>query len=400
MTKNFALRKPKVSEVLLLAVLVGLVAYAYAPKSALSSPDPLARKVDLLRSGSAAQRAAAATDLARAPAGDSPTTIPALVQALTDLAPEVRLAAAGALHSVPPGDPTTGDAVAGLIRALKDTDARVRAIAAGVLSLLKPDPNLAIPALAAAANGEGAPPTAVSSSSGSSTSAATAEESIARSQEDHARASAVAALAAVGPRDHRVLESVAKLATDQVSEVRMVVARVLGEIGTGNPQALGALLKLTADPDLYIQAQAVLSLGSFPSDYLSTCPVFYRSYLSKARQLQEGAEISLDKILKTKAFDAAAARQSKDAALRFAAIYGLKPSSDARFQDLVHALADPDPGVRIMAATRLSEVPRDKAPAALEALKSLSKDPSPDVVTQVHLSQSLLIPRPARSTGR
>jgi HEAT repeat protein len=400
MTTKFALRLPKFSELALLAVLAGLLGYAYAPRSALSSPDPLARNLELLRSGSAAQRAAAATDLARAGASNSAKTVPALVQAMTDSAAEVRLAAAGALHSVPPGDPSTADAVAGLVGSLKDTDARVRAMAAGVLSLLKPDPNLAIPALAAAANGESAPPASASSPSGLWASKTAADRSIARSQEDHARASAVSALAAVGPHDPRVLESIAKLATDQVAEVRMVVARVLGEIGAGNPQALAALLKLTADRDLYIQAQAVLSLGSFPGDYLTTCPVFYRSYLSKERPLQEGAELSLEKVLKSKSWDAKAARESKDAALRFAAIYGMKAESDTTFHDLVNALADQDSGVRIIAAMRLAAVPARLHDSALQALASLSKDTNPDVINQMHLSQHRLSPRPAKLTGK
>ena len=122
------------------------------------------------------------------------------------------------------------------------------------------------------------------------------------------------------------------LADDAVPEVRMVVARVLGEIGPETAGAFAAERKLTSDPDLYIQARAITALGNFPGDHVASCPLLYRAYLSKQRPLQEGAELSLEKIIKSKQFNASAARQGKDAALRFAATFGLNPNSDAGFQ--------------------------------------------------------------------
>ena len=126
------------------------------------------------------------------------------------------------------------------------------------------------------------------------------------------------------------MKTLLDLAQDDVPEVRMVVARVLGEIGEKSPEALAALLKLAADPDLYIQARAITALGSFPKDYVASCPVLCRAYLSKQRPLQEGAELSLQKITRSPAFDATAARESKDASLRFAAVFALDADSDER----------------------------------------------------------------------
>ena len=127
-----------------------------------------------------------------------------------------------------------------------------------------------------------------------------AENSIARSQEDHARASAVAALGVIGAHDPHVLETLVSLSGDQAPEVRMVVARTLGELGGGNPQALAAL----SSSWLQIRISTSRRKPSCPwaiSPAITSrsCPILYRAYLSKERPLQEGAELSLEKILKS-----------------------------------------------------------------------------------------------------
>ena len=190
------------------------------------------------------------------------------------------------------------------------------------------------------------------------------------------------------------------LADDAVPEVRMVVARALEEIGPEAAGAFAAECKLTSDPDLYIQARAITALGNFPGDHVASCPLLYRAYLSKQRPLQEGAELSLEKIIKSKQFNASAARQSKDAALRFAATFGLNPNSDAGLQALVQTLKDEDPGVRIMAATTLARVSSSRTEVAFKALESLADDKDADVRSQMHHSLAGLTPRPSRSSGQ
>ena len=163
--------------------------------------------------------------------------VPALTQALQDNDPGVRLAAVNALHVVTPDDPQAREAAAALLATLRDADPRVRAQAAGILSTLKPDPKLALPQLITAALPEADAPVASSPPAAAATGSVTARDLIDRSQRDHARASAVAALGVVGAHDPEVQKTLVALADDAAPEVRMVVARVLGEIG---PEAAGA----------------------------------------------------------------------------------------------------------------------------------------------------------------
>jgi HEAT repeat protein len=221
----------------------------------------------------------------------------------------------------------------------------------------------------------------------------TAKNSIDRNLRDHARASAVAALAAIGGSESEAQKTLVSLAEDPVPEVRMAVARAIGELDPGTPGALAAELKLASDSDMYIRARAVTALGNFPQDYQRTCPVLYRAYQSGQRPLQEGAELSLEKIVKSGKFAAQAARHSSDPALRFAAVFGLNPSSDHGLKAILQALKDEDPGVRLLAVTRLGKAPASHAKLALESLESLANDKDGDVRNQVRFAQKSLAPR-------
>jgi HEAT repeat protein len=384
---------------LLALLLAVLLAYTYIPVSRRNTADPLDQQLVALRSGSAAERSAAANQVARLGGKDASRVVPALSEALRDRDPDVRLAAVSALHVVPIDDPQAGEAVAGLIGSLRDADPRVRAQAAGILSTLKPNPKLALPALIAAALAENEMSAASSTSGVATTGPDSARTVIDRGQKDHARASAVAALGVLGGHDADVQHTLVELANDRAPEVRTLVARVLGQIGPEAAGAFSSVCKLTSDADLYIQAQAVIALGSFPADYIAACPILYRSYLSKHRPVQEGAELSLEKITKSKQFNASTAEQSQDAALRFTAAFALDPNSDSGFRTLEKALKDEDPGVRIMAATKLAKVSSSRTNLASKALQSLANDKDAEVRGQMQRSLASLSPRPPRSSS-
>ena len=296
----------------LLLILAGLLAYIYVPISPRHIADPLRQQLDALRTGSATQRSAAATEVARLAGKDASGVVPALAQALQDSDPEVRLAAVSAMHVASNDGSQARDAATALIGTLRDADPRVRAQAAGILSILKPDPKLALPPLIAAAQPERDSPAANRSPpAGAAPAPVPALALINRNQNDHARSSAVAALGVLGARDPEVQRTLVALADDPAPEVRMVVARVLGELGPDAAGAFASLCKLTSDPDLYIQAGAITALGNFPAEYVAASPLLYRAYLSKQRPLQEGAELSLAKIIKSKQFNASTAAQSR-----------------------------------------------------------------------------------------
>jgi HEAT repeat protein len=399
MVAKVAGRGPVLRIVLLVIVLAGLLAYSYLPIPAPQAADSIEQQLNLLRTGGAQDRSDAATKLASTVNKDAARIVPLLTAALKDGDAQVRYSAVGALHALDPKDPQAGPAIEALLPALRDADARVRALAAGILSTLKPDPKQALPELIAAARPVGGALPPASAPSGPSTGPIRARESIDRNQSDHARASAVAAIGVIGANEPLARKTLLDLARDDVPEVRMVVARVLGETGQNDPEALDALLKLAADTDLYIQARAITALGSFPKNYVASCPVLYRAYLSKQRPLQEGADLSLQKITRSTAFDATAARASKDASLRFAAVFSLDADSEGGLQSLGDALKDDDAGVRLMAATRLGKVNSKRAHAALAALKRLSDDKDEDVRDQMHRSVSMITARDRNKVG-
>jgi HEAT repeat protein len=377
-------------ELLLLAALAAILGYLLIPTRSARSSDPTGRHLDTLRTGSIDEREAAATALARLASTDAARIIPALIQAATDRDARVRNAAVDALHVVDPKDPSANGAIDALITALADPDARVRATAAGVLSTVRPAPKSAIPALVEAANSR--TPTRNGEPAPGSTAAGpmSAQQSIERSQRDHARASAVAALGVIGKDDAQAQQALVSLAGDDTPEVRMVVARTLGELDAATPGALEAELKLAADPDVYIQARAVTALGHFPGHDITTCPILYRAYRSKLRPLQEGAELALQKIVASATFDALRAWRSKDPSVRFAAVFGQDPGSEQGLQALLKALKDDDPGVRVLAVTRLGCAPPKSASLALKALESLADDPDADVQIQLSFARKSL----------
>src|SRR5262249_10958327 len=120
------------------------------------------------------------------------------------------------------------------------------------------------------------------------------------------------------------------------------------------------------------------------------CPTLYRAYRSKLRPLQEGAELSLEKIVASAEFDAKAALKSEEAALRFAAVFGLSPQSEEGLHALSMALKDKDAGVRLMAVTRLGSAPARFADTASKAVESIANDGDSDVRNQLGYSERLL----------
>jgi HEAT repeat protein len=385
-------------ELLLLAALGGVLVYALVPIRSGQASDPVGEHLAMLRKGtSAAERSHAATALARMAEKNADRIIPELIQATADREAPVRQAAVDALHVVRADQPWAAEAIGSVTAALQDSDPQVRATAAGVLSTFKPPPLLAIPGLIEAATSGVDASAAIALPSPPIAGRLAAQNSIDRNRQDHARASAVAALAVIGRDDAEAQKLLVRLAGDPVPEVRMVVARALGDLGPKIPGAFAALVKLTADSDMYIQARAVTALGSFRQDYVTSCPILYRAYRSKQRPLQEGAELSLAEIVKSPAFDAKAAWQSKDPSLRFAAVFGLDPGSKEGMPAILQALKDEDSGVRLLAVTRMCSASAARAEAALKAIEPLANDTDADVRNQVRYSQRLLAPKLTRA---
>jgi HEAT repeat protein len=386
-----AIRRLRIRELLLLAGLAGLLAYVYVPFPKGHSGDDVGDQLRVLQRGSPGDRRSAAMELARMADKDPARIVPALIQAVGDQDAGVRYSAIGALHVITPDNPMSEKAIGALVPALRDSDPRVRAMAAGILSTFKPPPKAAIAELIAAARLESPAPASATAASGSPAGPGIAEDSIVRSQRHYARASAITALGEIGHDDAEVEQVLVSLAADPVVEVRAAVAQTLGKTGSQRPTAFATEEKLAGDADVFVQEQAITALGSFPKNYVAACPLLYRAYLSKQRPLVDGSRFALGKITKSTSFDAAEARQSKEAPLRFAAAFGLNPDSDEGLALLTSALLDQDPGVRIMAATKLGTASSKKA-AALRALQAQSGEKDPGVHESILRSINMLKP--------
>lgn len=398
MAPKLVIRRLRVREFVLAVALAGLLAYAYIPVTGGRRPDAVADQPRGLRAGRPLDRVNAVADLARGAGKDLTKIIPALIQALGDPDAQVRQTAVGALHALEPGDPMVEQVTGPLIQALGDSDHQVRATAAGMLSKLKPRPKETIPALVAAAKLENPAPPHAASALDETASLSPVEKSIERSQRHHARASAVSALGAIAPNDPDVEQVLISLAADPAIEVRAAVAQTLGQMGTETTTAFATEEKLASDVDMFVQSQAVSALGSFPRNYKAACPHIYRAYLSKERQLIDAAESALERITKSAVFDASSARQSQDPPVRFAATFGLNPSTEEGFRLLTSALKDQDPGVRLLAVVRLGTASGKRAAAARKVLDALAAEPDADVRAWIVNSRNLLAP-PAKSAN-
>ena len=66
----------------------------------------------------------------------------------------------------------------------------------------------------------------------------------------------------------------------------------------------------------------------------------------------------------------------------------------------MQTLKDEDPGVRIMAATKLATVSSSRTEGAFKALESLANDKDADVRSQMHHFRAILTPRLSWSSGQ
>ena len=227
--------RPGLREGVLLLVLAGLLAYSYIPLRRLFTADPVSQQLGLLRTGSAEERSTAATELARPAGKDTAGVVPALTQALQDKDPGVRLAAVNACTSHSQGPPGRGGC-----GSLDCRSARPRSPRACPGGRYPFDPQARPEARLAAAD-RAALPEADGPAAGS------APPPLPARFPPGTRSSGVKTIMpapALSPpwacSDHttRGHKTLLDLADDAVPEVRMVVARVLGEIGPRLPGPL------------------------------------------------------------------------------------------------------------------------------------------------------------------
>jgi len=164
-------------------------------------------------------------------------TMPALVRALQDRDPEVRLAVIRSVEGVSIDGRDKKLAVPRLIAALMDTDSRLRVAAAAALEKLGPHGRMAIPALLAVLHDEVV----------------------------EARRGAAMALWRIGPdREYNsaLVKAMAPALKDRDARTRQVAGFVLTGIGPGAKGAVGALMAALKDTDASVRGTAATALGA------------------------------------------------------------------------------------------------------------------------------------------
>jgi HEAT repeat protein len=263
-----------VSQILALLYLAG--AFVVPPSArAQDDNDRLERNLHDLKSKNADVRAYAAEALGEGASPDFPVdrrepmrkAIPALMEALTDNDPEVRLQAANALGNIP-GDMRV--AVPPLIKALRDKDNSVREHAAQSLGNIGQSAELAVPALIAALQDKNESvreraAESLGSFSGSAELAVPALVGALKRNDDRTFASD--ALIKFGPAASPAVPDLIALLQEKDPHLPWYVAPVLGAIGPKAQAAEPALVNLLRGTDEQGRLEAANALGKIGRDH-------------------------------------------------------------------------------------------------------------------------------------
>jgi hypothetical protein len=98
-----------------MVALAGLIAHIYVPIPRRQATDPIGEQLRAPKNPSLLGRKNAATGLARMADKDAAGIVPALIQAVGNQDPDVRVSAVGGLHVFPPGDLVEEEAALGHI---------------------------------------------------------------------------------------------------------------------------------------------------------------------------------------------------------------------------------------------------------------------------------------------
>lgn len=299
------------------------------------------------------------------------TPMAALVEALGDASPAVRVAAASSLGQL--GDPR---AIAALAKALReDTDARVREAAARALGEI--DDARAVPHLLAALKAE---------------RAANVRERIVEALREIDDPSAIPGVIAVlkdpsvGVRraavqalsefdDPSAVPALLDMVKDEDVEVRKYTAEALGEME--DPAGIDALAQLARDPDKDVRVHAISALGDLEDRRV--LPVLVAALKDRHAEVRAHAADAIGDLdgLRTAPPALIEALSDADAEVRQNAAESLGEIGDeAAVPALRRLTSDTNSEVRRSAAEALSDI---GGPDAIQALMTMLRDPDPEI---------------------
>lgn len=299
------------------------------------------------------------------------SAVPALIEALSDASPAVRLAAVGSLGSLE--DPR---AIAALGKALReDTDPRVRKAAAESLGEID-DPR-AVPHLLAALRTEQVTDVRVQIVEAlreiDDASAVAGVEAVTKDASPAVRRAAISALA-----EFEVQSSVAaivSLAKDEDVQVRREVADALGDLESAS--ALDALIGLARDSDAEVRANAVDALGNLEDRRAMSALV--GALRDPSADVRRNAADAIHNIpdLERAPQQLIDALADTDKDVRHNVAHALGSIGDeAAVPGLKRSLTDTNADVRRAVAEALADI---GGADAITALMGLLKDPDPEI---------------------
>jgi HEAT repeat protein len=327
--------------------------------------------------------------------------------------------------------PDASPAVDALIEALADPDEALRAEAAQALGRIGAEAAASIPLLVRALLDHGSSVDQIASTALGQIGAAAVAPLIEalKIQDAEVRQLAIDALGEVGPGAAAAIPDLVKSSIDPDEETRVVAAKALGKIGNG-PAAdacVPALIKALKDPDRLVRASAAEALGEIGARHDRVVPALVAAFHDSDEEVNGNAAVALamigdpampaiwplvrdnDKILRNRAasvlgwianaewrqrngerYEHAFARtkrarealfvalKDQDARIRETASQVLDCIAKDIVPDLIAALRDPSPLVRMHAA-RILESAGEKSAAALASLQILLKDTDDEV---------------------
>ena len=278
--------------------------------------------------------------------------------------------------------------VPGLMRSLEDPDWPARLEAAQTLGLIGPAAREAVPALRQALRDSKESvriraAEALTAIDPSQREAITELIELSKSAEDRIRKGAADALGNAGIHAVAAIPTLTAALRDRDAKVRWAAAEALGRFGSEAAVAASALMKAVQDSDSTVRSAAIDALGSIGPKAKAALPVLTPLLNDGDKSVRAAAAAALFRIDRRKAQATVAVfieeLRETDTRSRWHALNYLRKMREEAKEAvpvplLIDALADPDFGVRGMAAEMLGEIGLKAEPAVPALRKALQSN--------------------------
>ena len=311
---------------------------------------------------------------------DQPEIVDALLQALLNPYPDIRVEVVSALGQTNSDEPRVIDA---LLQTLSDSNLSIRQEAVSALgqtnsgeprvidALLQTlsDSNLSIRREAVSALGQ--------TNSGEPRVIDALLQTLSDKQLSYV---AGTSLGQIGGAEFRIIDSLLQLLTDPSSDIREAAARALGQVGNAQPRVIDALLQALSIPDASVRQAAAISLGQIGGAEFRIIDFLLQLLTDPNSDVREAAARALGQVgnAQPRVIDAllqALSDPNSDVREAAARALGQVGNAQPRVIDaLLQALSIPVASVRQAAAISLGQIGRTE-PRIIDDLLKVLFDP-------------------------